>query len=279
MADIKLFVCCHQPTEVPKHPLLVPVQVGAALADSRFPGFLYDDTGKNISAKNRSYCELTAQYWAWKNADADYYGFFHYRRYLYPDLRAKRPYRIEKKVDIALLNRLGYEGFSDLIQQYDLILPMGENMYLPVREHYAKARFHHREDLELTEEIVREISSEYEPALEQYLSGTVCYFGNIFIMRKSVFQEYCNWLFSILEKFDRRANTGSYGPQETRVNGYLGERLLGAFYLYQRGKLDVLELPRVQFVSAWRERYLKIGVNIFFPAGSFQRSLIKKMKR
>ena len=152
-------------------------------------------------------------------------------------------------------------------------------MYLPVREHYAKARFHHREDLELTEEIVREVSSEYEPALEQYLSGTVCYFGNIFIMRKSVFQEYCNWLFSILEEFDRRANTGSYGPQETRVDGYLGERLLGAFYLHQRGKLDVLELPRVQFVSAWRERYLKTGVNIFFPAGSFRRSLIKKMKR
>ncbi len=27
------------------------------------------------------YCELTAQYWAWKNEDADYYGFCHYRRY------------------------------------------------------------------------------------------------------------------------------------------------------------------------------------------------------
>ena len=74
--DIKLFVCCHRPVDVPKHPLLVPLQVGAALADSRFYGFLHDDAGENISRKNRSYCELTAQYWVWKNVRADYYGFF-----------------------------------------------------------------------------------------------------------------------------------------------------------------------------------------------------------
>ena len=58
MADIKLFVCCHQQSAVPKHPLLVPIQVGAALSDRRFPGFIPDDTRWNISEKNRSYCEL-----------------------------------------------------------------------------------------------------------------------------------------------------------------------------------------------------------------------------
>ena len=26
--------------------------------------------------------ELTVQYWAWKNVQADYYGLCHYRRYL-----------------------------------------------------------------------------------------------------------------------------------------------------------------------------------------------------
>ena len=79
--DIKLFVCCHKPVNVPKHPLLVPLQVGAALAGEHFPGFLHDDAGDSISEKNRSYCELTGQYWAWKNIKADYYGLCHYRRY------------------------------------------------------------------------------------------------------------------------------------------------------------------------------------------------------
>lgn len=43
MACIKLFVCCHQQTLTPAYPLLVPIQVGVALADAHFPGFLYDD--------------------------------------------------------------------------------------------------------------------------------------------------------------------------------------------------------------------------------------------
>ena len=147
--DIKIFVCCHQPAEVPQHPLLVPLQVGAALADTHFSGFLHDDTGDNISCKNRSYCELTGQYWVWKNVEADYYGFFHYRRYLYPKVEARRPYIIERGPTLSLLERLGYDKFAALIQKYDLILPKGENMYVPVQEHYANAPFHHRKDLDL----------------------------------------------------------------------------------------------------------------------------------
>ena len=273
--DIRLFVCCHQPSHVPEHPLLNPIQVGAALANTRFSSFLHDDTGENISLKNRSYCELTAQYWAWKNTDADYYGFFHYRRYLYPDIGAKRPYRIESEPTLSLLDKLGYGDFGNLIQQYDLILPKGENMYVSVREHYAAAPFHHGKDLELVEKIVQERHPEMAEAMEKYLSGSACYFGNIFIMRRRVFHDYCAWLFSILEEFERRADTTGYSFQEYRVDGYVAERLLGVYAGWLEGRTLTLELPRVHFCPGF-DYFRRSLLNMALPPGSKRRSLAKQ---
>ncbi len=278
MADIKLFVCCHRPEEVPKHPLLYPIQVGAALSEVRFPEFLYDDTGENISEKNRSYCELTAQYWAWKNVRADYYGFFHYRRYLYPDAKAKRPYLIKGTPTIELLERLKFSALEELVPQYDLILPKRENMYLSVWEHYARAPHHHGRDLELAVQILLKAHPEYRGAAEQYLSGSGCYFGNIFIARREIFHDYCSWLFPILAEFDRLSDTSGYSAQEQRVDGYLAERLLGVYTFHHR-KLKSLELPRVHFLADTAERRKKQMVNLLLPPGSVRRSKVKSWKR
>ncbi|MDO5140618.1 MAG: DUF4422 domain-containing protein [Eubacteriales bacterium] len=64
---INIYVVCHKKAIVPDNGCLKPVQVGTALADSCLEGMEYDDgITDNISDKNRSYCELTAQYYAWK---------------------------------------------------------------------------------------------------------------------------------------------------------------------------------------------------------------------
>ena len=274
MADIKLFVCCHRPEKVPEYPLLVPVQVGTALSEERFLCFLHDDDGENISEKNRSYCELTAQYWAWKNVDADYYGFFHYRRYLYPNTKSKLPYRIEGVPGQLILDKLGFKKYAELIEKYDLIAPIGENMHIPVREHYANAPHHHGKDLELIERIIRECHPQMVSAMEKYLSGTICYFGNIYIMKRQVFQDYCAWLFPILEDFDRRADKSGYSAQELRVNGYLAERLFGVWYEYHRTKLRTIELPRVHFGPPTVAKRLE---QCILPPGSKLRATVKKI--
>ena len=276
--DIKLFVCCHRPVNVPKHPLLVPLQVGAALADSRFCGFLHDDVGENISNMNHSYCELTAQYWAWRNVWADYYGFFHYRRYLYPNVDTKLPYRIEQKATLSVLSKLGYGELGDLITQYDLILPKKEDMYISVREHYAQARFHHRKDLELVEQVIRERNPEITLAADQYLSGTACYFGNIYIMKRDIFCDYCAWLFSILKEFDLQKDTSGYCCQEQRVDGYLAERLLGIYATYCHNA-KMLELPRVHFFEDPVELVKKRILNFILPPGSVRRGRVKAIMR
>lgn len=264
---------------MPKHPLLVPLQVGTALAKERFPGFLHDDIGDNISAKNHSYCELIGQYWAWKNAEADYYGFFHYRRYLYPDITAKRPYIIRRKPTLSLLDKLDYGPFAELILAHDLIFPKGEDMYLPVREHYAAAPFHHGGG----PGPCGTYRAGADPGIFRdnglVFSGSTCYFGNIFIMKREVFLDYCQWLFPILAEFDAQTGTSGYSAQELRADGYLAERLLGVYYTQRKSKLDTLELPRVHFIEDPAEQFKKETMNFILPPGSARRSRIKRLKR
>ena len=267
MADIRLFVCCHEPVQVPSYPLLCPLQVGAALAGKRFPGFAHDDEGENISAQNRAYCELTGQYWAWKNVQADWYGFFHYRRYLYPDVQVRRPYIIWREPDLA---ELGYDRFPRLIEQYDMILPKGEDMHVPVREHYAWA--HRGSDLVLAEKIVRQMHPEMADAMEGYLGSTKQYFGNIFIMGRDVFQDYCAWLFPLLAAYDAKVS-----DPPPRTDGYLAERLLGVYAAYRRRELRTLELPRAHFYTGGEYAKRRL-LNALLPPGTKRRGRIKSLR-
>ena len=77
---IKILISYHKESEIITSEIMKPIQVGAKASPLDL-GILRDDQGTNISDKNDRYCELTAQYWAWKNLDADYYGFMHYRRH------------------------------------------------------------------------------------------------------------------------------------------------------------------------------------------------------
>ena len=84
MSDIKIFVT-HTPnrdTMRVNNSLLYNVIAGSDFQTKEVPEGVYQDNqGNNISSVNKSYCELTTQYWAWKNMQADYYGFCHYRRF------------------------------------------------------------------------------------------------------------------------------------------------------------------------------------------------------
>ena len=62
---IRILVAAHKRTYAPENRLIRLVQAGTALAGERLPGMLHDDEGDHISRRNRTYCELTVQYFAW----------------------------------------------------------------------------------------------------------------------------------------------------------------------------------------------------------------------
>ena len=79
--DATILVCCHKPYNCLKDDNFLPIQVGKSISRIDI-GIIGDDTGDNLSNKNKSYCELTGIYWFWKNRPIPkYVGLYHYRRY------------------------------------------------------------------------------------------------------------------------------------------------------------------------------------------------------
>ncbi|KAB7790333.1 DUF4422 domain-containing protein [Bifidobacterium leontopitheci] len=259
--NIKLFVSCHKPgIHIPDNPLLQPIHVGAAISNVTLPGMLRDDGSDNISAKNRSYCELTAQYWAWKNVDADYYGFLHYRRYF--NFSGKElpihhePFIfgdvVEERNDDATLKLLGNDEATmrRVIESHDFIAPT--MAYAPdvktVYEHYQYSAGHHIEDLDTVLDIIKLKYPEIWPSAERYINQKGIYACNMFVMNRELFHEYSAFLFDVLAEHEKLTDISHYTAVARRVSGYLGERLCGMYltYLYDKG-LNGIDLQRVYF--------------------------------
>lgn len=261
--NIKIYVVCHKPTYVPDNPYLYPIQVGTALASQRMDGMLHDDEGENISDRNKTYCELTAQYWAWKNEEADYYGFFHYRRYFSFDTELQQNDGWGNvsydRISTTALNELKLqpEIMRKLIKNYDVIMVKGRK-YAPeqaggiqtdVYHEYGLVPFQHREDLDITLNVLKSKYPQFAQAADAYMSSDTAYECNMFIMKRSIYMDYCSWLFDILFEAEKKIDTSLYSIEEYRVMGYLAERLCGVYCTYLKTKEDVryCELPKALF--------------------------------
>lgn len=238
---------------------MLPIEVGADTRTKHPENMLADNTGDNISIKNAMYCELTAQYWAWKNLDADYYGFFHYRRYLnfteknfQTDLWQNV---LERKITTNTAKTYGLTetNMRRMIESHDLIISAQKDisampgMNASVYEQYKNGNCLNIKDLLLVRKIVSEKYPEYLADCDRYLKGTKTCLCNMYIMKKELFCEYMSWLFDILAEFEARADMCNYSIEGTRTPGHLAERLLTLFYFHamRTRKLRVKELQTV----------------------------------
>jgi len=284
MPDIKLYIACHKPVQLPAHPFIYPVHAGAACSALKYDNMLSDNTGEHISEKNNAYCELTVQYWAWKNQQADYYGFFHYRRFLSFQTTEKQMCKVCIVPDETTLHRAGYdaENLIQSIMPYDILLPYAEKTTETVYEKYAHAKHHFAEDLDLMLNIVLQTYPQYQTATEQYINGHKQYYFNMYIMQHDLFHQYCGWLFPLLSKFDAANQTEKYGAdrQAQRVNGYLAERLFGIWYTYQQQNSYIrsMELPYLYFAMDDKKDYYKQYMkNKLLPPGSSRKHLVQQI--
>ncbi|MGN0620888.1 MAG: DUF4422 domain-containing protein [Porcipelethomonas sp.] len=194
--NIKIIVAAHKNYRMPDDPMYLPLHVGKE--GKKELGYQGDNTGDNISSKNPSYCELTGLYWAWKNLDCDYIGLAHYRRHFSMSKKEKDPFG----------NVLNSEEAAEILSRYPLIVPKKRKYYIEtLYSHYAHT--HYAEHLDVTKEIIAQKYPEYLKSCCKVYDQTYGHMFNMMIMRKDLFDSYCEWLFDILFELEKRIGSMS----------------------------------------------------------------------
>ena len=217
--NIKILSATHKPYHMPEDELYIPLQVHCS-ANGHFEGnYSYDDTGDQISAKNPTYCELTALYWGWKNLTCDYLGLVHYRRYFTGKQKGDKWQRI-------LTGREAKELLEQLAKQDVFVILPKKRYYIieTLYSHYAHS--HHEEDLKAAIHVIHTFYPDYADAFVEVMNRRSAHMFNMCIMRKDLLDEYCAWLFAVLDRIEQELDISSYTDFDKRVFGRISELLL-----------------------------------------------------
>lgn len=249
--DIKIFVSHRTDldSETIDNPLYIPVRCGAVYDEREGITMLGDDTGENISEKRMSYCELTVQYWAWKNVKADYYGLCHYRRYFsFSERNFSGDVQYHNQVIEPLLSIQSEKKYGILdsdkvlsdLNKYDIIVPQVwdtckfEGPKGKAKSVYEMWKAHEdmligKGSLDLALKIIDELFPQYSIPAKEYLSGKYVFGFNCFIMKRDYFFDLCDFEFGVLSQLEKQLDFTYYGKELTRTLGFIGETLVGIF--------------------------------------------------
>ena len=206
--ETAVFVMTHKECVLPNIPGYIRMQVGSALHDNL--GYMRDDVGDDhISDLNPYYAELTGLYWLWKNYyEVNNIGLCHYRRYF-----------INHNKSIMTMPE-----FEDILLNADIIIAEAERekerVELPV---YA-----------VVEDVIKHIYPEDFQAFKNSCSRTKGTIGNLFVMKRAIMDDYCEWLFMILAEASGYLDLESYDDYHKKMLAIISEELLGV-YIESRG--------------------------------------------
>lgn len=228
---MRMFVVAHKESPPPAGPLYSVIAVGGATVPN---AAFRDDTGENISARNREYCELTATYWIWKNAQDDAVGICHYRRFfnLLPTNLHSYPLvslpTLDRTTAGVLTDPRQEKIISRLLGQYDIIIPRALYVQPSIGDEYVRAHG----DAEWNE-FVRQLDALYGADSHSIRDETRFYGNNMLICRREIFDLYATQLFQVIDAayaaIGERPDAPGARYQAGRYPGYLAERFMSAF--------------------------------------------------
>ncbi len=223
MDKVKIFVVAHKAAEIQKNKVLVPIHVGRVLS-SPLEGMIGDDTGENISEKNSQYCEMTAHYWIWKNVhDTKYVGLCHYRRYFGIDITE--------------------ENLSEVMEDADVVMVEPSWHIDSVYSYFAK--FMGAENMTILWMVLKKLYPEYVETLVSVCDGVKFYPFNMLLCKKGLFDEYAEWMFSVLGECEKYVMHSPY-TNGCRAFAYMAELLTGVYFIHRGMRIKTVPYYRIE---------------------------------
>ncbi len=159
---------------------VTPLQAGASAAGEKVLE-VTDADGDNISDRNAYYNEMTGLYWVWKNTDWDVTGICHYRR--------------QFESNIVLQPVLDGEA--------DVVLPVPALVYPDLRGYYSN--WGEDEYYRIMLEVIKEQHPDYYDTAVWCAGHLIFFPNNIFLAKKAVLDDYCQFAFGVIEEIEKRA--------------------------------------------------------------------------
>lgn len=229
MKHLRILVCFYKEKFlIPKNDFYFNIQCGKDETNLDL-GMNSDNTGSNISIRNKYWSEITGLYWAWKNLEpVNYVGLCSYRRFFNFRQNPQRPIEIISSNQVEEINKIVIPDLDLIFTDYDVVVPKYYTYAYTIRK--VCSMNYNDDDFNELENVILELSPEYFDAYKNVMYDTNKAIGhNMFIMKWETFNEYCEWVFSILLTLEQRINPKDYPINQVRVFGYMHELLLAVY--------------------------------------------------
>ena len=213
------------------------IHAGHAQSTQTF-GDVTDDTGDNISRLNLYLNEMTALYWMWRNTSQAIVGLNHYRRF----------FTTSRDTNFAAEKILSQSEATELLRDWDIIV--AENVHSLMSASCWQMMISGWELERFVDEIFRRHIAlkqpDYLDAFDHVSNAFTGFQYEIFITRRKIFDDYCEWIFSFLldatEEVLARTNLRQIdNPRKYRVVSFFAERLLTVWL--RKNPVRIKKLP------------------------------------
>lgn len=106
-----------------------------------------------------------------------------------------------------------------------------------IKDQYVSISKHRSNDFDTLEKIIKDYYPDYLSYFYAIVNGKNASYCNSYIMRKSVIKKYFEWLFPLLDIFDKTLDITEYDQQEKRAVGYVAEILINVWIKHNKIKV------------------------------------------